>query len=283
MSAGETGSVMAGAGDAWFRNGLTTFGAWLLALIWVAPLLYAIWTAFHPAAYAVRFDLTAPLTLENFTEAWAAAPFARYFLNSFILVTMILAGQLVLCTLAAYAFARFNFFGRDVMFILVLLQLMIMPDVLIVENYRTMGQLGLLDTITAIGLPYMGSAFGIFLLRQTFKSIPQELEDAARVEGAGTLQILWKVYVPLARPIYVAYGLVSVSHHWNNFLWPLIVTNSVETRPVTVGLQVFSSVDQGINWSVITAATLLTSGPLLIAFLLFQRQFVQSFMRSGIK
>lgn len=133
------------------------------------------------------------------------------------------------------------------LFILVLLQLMIMPDVLIVENYRTMGQLGLLDTITAIGLPYMGSAFGILLLRQTFKSVPKELEDAARVEGAGTLQILWKVYVPLARPIHVAYGLVSVSHHWNNFLWPLIVTNSIKTRPVTVGLQVFSSVDQGIN------------------------------------
>jgi len=283
MSARESESVMAGAGEAWFWNGLTTAGAWLLALIWVAPLLYAIWTAFHPAAYAVRFDLTAPLTLENFAEAWAAAPFARYFLNSFILVTMILAGQLVLCTLAAYAFARFDFVGRDVLFILVLLQLMIMPDVLIVENYRTMGQLGLIDTITAIGLPYMGSAFGIFLLRQTFKSIPQELEDAARVEGAGILQILWKVYVPLARPVYVAYGLVTISHHWNNFLWPLIVTNSVETRPVTVGLQVFSSVDQGINWSVITAATLLTSGPLLIAFLLFQRQFVQSFMRAGIK
>ena len=279
MSTRGTGSELAGASG----SHLTTIGAWLLALIWVAPLLYAIWTAFHPSAYAVRFDLTAPLTLENFAEAWAAAPFARYFLNSFILVTMILAGQLVLCTLAAYAFARFAFFGRDVLFILVLLQLMIMPDVLIVENYRTMGQLGLLDTITAIGLPYMGSAFGIFLLRQTFKSIPQELEDAAKVEGAGILQVLWKVYVPLARPVYVAYGLVSISHHWNNFLWPLIVTNSVETRPVTVGLQVFSSVDQGINWSVITAATLLTSGPLLIAFLLFQRQFVQSFMRAGIK
>ncbi|MEM9629667.1 MAG: carbohydrate ABC transporter permease, partial [Pseudomonadota bacterium] len=96
---------MAGAEEAWFWHGLTTAGAWLLALIWVAPLLYAIWTAFHPAAYAVRFDLTAPLTLENFAEAWAAAPFARYLLNSFILVTMILAGQLLLCTLAAYAFA----------------------------------------------------------------------------------------------------------------------------------------------------------------------------------
>ena len=134
----------------------------------------------------------------------------------------------MICTLAAYAFARFAFFGRDLVFVLVLVQLMIMPDVLIVENYRTMGELGLLDTIPAIGLPYMASAFGIFLLRQTFKTIPKELDEAARVEGASALQVLWKVYVPLARPIYLAYGLVSVSYHWNNFLWPLIVTNSVE-------------------------------------------------------
>ncbi len=262
---------------------LNSIAAWTLGLLWFLPLAYAFWTAFHPSAYAVRFDLTAPLTLENFANAWQAAPFARYFLNTVVLVTLILAGQLFLCTLAAYAFARFEFFGRDFLFIVVLVQLMVMPDILIVENYRTMKFLGLLDTITAIGLPYMASGFGIFLLRQTFKTVPRELEDAARVEGAGSLQILLKVYVPLAKPVYVAYGLVSVSYHWNNFLWPLIVTNSVETRPVTVGLSIFSSVDQGVDWSVITAATLMTSGPLLIAFLLFQRQFVQSFMRAGIK
>ena len=106
---------------------------------------------------------------------------------------------------------------------------------------------------------------------------------AARVEGASPLQVLMKVYVPLAKPTYVAYGLVSVSYHWNNFLWPLLVTNSVESRPLTVGLQVFSSADQGIDWAVICAATLMTSAPLLVGFLLFQRQFVQSFMRAGIK
>jgi sn-glycerol 3-phosphate transport system permease protein len=155
--------------------------------------------------------------------------------------------------------------------------------VLIVENYRTMSGLGILDSILAIGLPYMASAFGIFLLRQTFKTVPRELEDAARVEGCGTLGVLWRVYVPLARPTYIAYGLVSVSFHWNNFLWPLIITNSVSTRPLTVGLSVFSSTDQGIDWSVITAATLMTSAPLLVGFLLFQRQFVQSFMRAGIR
>lgn len=262
---------------------LNTTGAWALGLLWLAPLLYAVWTAFHPGAYSTRFDLFAPLTLENFRAAWAAAPFPRYFLNTSILVATILAGQLVLGTLAAYAFARFSFPGRDIAFALVLIQLMIMPDVLVVENYRSIHALGLVDTIPAMALPYMASAFGIFLLRQTFKTIPRELEEAARIEGCGTLGILWRVYVPLAKPTYLAYALVSVSHHWNNFLWPLIVTNTVETRPLTVGLAVFAGTDQGIDWAIITAATLLASGPLLIAFLLFQRQFVQSFLRAGIR
>jgi sn-glycerol 3-phosphate transport system permease protein len=264
-------------------RGVSTLFAWFLALFWILPLAYAVWTAFHPGAYAAHFDPAAPVTLQNFAKAWAAAPFARYFVNTVALVAMILAAQLVVCTLAAYAFARFPFLGRQVLFALVLVQLMIMPDVLLVENYGTMSRLGILDTITAIALPYMASAFGIFLLRQTFKTVPRELDEAARVEGAGPLQILWRVYVPLAKPVYVAYALVSVSYHWNNFLWPLIVTNSVETRPLTVGLQVFSSTDQGIDWSIITAATLMTSAPLLVAFLAFQRQFVQSFMRAGIR
>lgn len=266
-----------------FAWGLETAGAWLLGALWILPLAYAFWTAFHAAEFSTRFVLAAPLTLENFVRAWHAAPFARYFVNTIILCAMILAAQLILCTLAAYAFARFKFPGRALLFALVLVQLMVMPDVLIVENYRTMMALGLRDTIVAIGLPYMASAFGIFLLRQTFKTVPAELDEAARVEGCTPLQLLWKVYVPLARPVYVAYALVSVSYHWNNFLWPLIITNSVESRPLTVGLQVFSATDQGIDWSIITAATLLTTAPLLIAFLLFQRQFVQSFMRAGIK
>lgn len=262
---------------------LNTVGAWVLGLLWFLPLAYAIWTAFHPAAYEARFDLFAPLTLDNFGKAWSAAPFGRYFLNTFVLVTVILIGQFILCTLAAYAFARYRFPGRGVLFALVLVQLLVMPDILIVENYKTIRALGLIDTIQGIAIPYIASGFGIFLLRQTFLSVPKELEDAAQIEGMSSLGILLKVYVPLAIPTYLAYGLVSVSHHWNNFLWPLIVANSVETRPVTVGLSIFASIDSGVEWSVINAATLMTSGPLLIAFLLFQRQFVQSFMRAGIK
>jgi sn-glycerol 3-phosphate transport system permease protein len=266
-----------------FAHSLETAGAWLLALLWILPLAYAVWAAFHPSEFSTNFTLTAPLTLDNFTAAWNAAPFARYFVNTILLVTLILAAQLVLCTLAAYAFARYEFPGRDLAFALVLVQLMVMPDVLIVENYRTMSKLGILDSTLAIALPYMASAFGVFLMRQTFKQVPKELDDAARVEGAGPLQVLWKVYVPLAVPTYIAYGLVSISYHWNNFLWPIIVTNTQNARPLTVGLQVFSSTDQGIDWSIICAATLMTSAPLLVAFLLFQRQFVQSFMRAGIR
>jgi len=262
---------------------LETGAAWLLAFIWILPLIYAFWSAFHPPEYATRFELFAPLSLENFRVAWSQAPFARYFLNTFILVSTILLAQFILCTLAAYAFARFEFPGKSIAFGLILLQLMIMPEVLIVENYITMSKLSLVDTITGIGLPYMASAFGIFLLRQTFKTIPKELEDAARVEGCSPLQILWKVFIPLARPTYVAYGLVSVSYHWNNFLWPLVITNSVTTRPMTVGLAIFGAPESGVDWSIITAGTLLAVAPLLIAFLLFQRQFVQSFMHAGIK
>ena len=262
---------------------LETTAAWLLAILWFSPLVYAFWSAFHPAEYAVRFDLTAPLTLDNFREAWSQAPFAQYFLNTFVLVTSILAAQFVLCTLAAYAFARFEFYGKSVAFVFVLMQLMIMPEVLIVENYATMTKLNLVDTIAGVGLPYMASAFGIFLLRQTFKTIPKELDDAARIEGCSFLQVLLKVYIPLARPTYIAYGLVSVSYHWNNFLWPLIITNSVNTRPLTVGLAIFGAPESGVEWSIITAGTLLSVSPLLVAFLLFQRQFVQSFMTAGIK
>jgi len=280
MSARAEGSPYAPIGTG---RAMESTAAWLLAILWLLPLLYALWTAFHPPEFSTRFELLAPLSLRNFAQAWNAAPFARYFLNTFILFSLILGCQLVLCTLAAYAFARFEFAGREIAFALVLAQLMIMPDVLIVENYRTMTRLRIVDSIPSIALPYVASAFGIFLLRQAFKTVPRELDDAARVEGAGFLQVLLRVYVPLAKPVYLAYGLVSVSFHWNNFLWPLIVTNSVEARPLTVGLQVFSSGDQGIDWSVICAATLMTSAPLLVAFLLFQRQFVQSFLRAGIR
>ncbi|TCP60503.1 carbohydrate ABC transporter membrane protein 2 (CUT1 family) [Rhodovulum bhavnagarense] len=259
------------------------FLALLLAVIWISPLLFAFWAAFHASTDAVNFNLAAPWTLENFRTAWDGAPWLRYFLNSFLLVTSVLIGQFLLTTLAGFGFAQVDFRGKDVLFVLVLLQLFILPEVLIVENYKVATRLGLLDTILGIGAPYMASAFGIFLMRQAFKSVPKELDEAARIEGCSLLGVLWRVYVPAARPTYLAYALVSISTHWNNFLWPLVVTNNESSRPLTVGLSIFGAPENGVDISVISAATVMVIAPLLVLFLVFQRQFVQAFLRAGIK
>lgn len=255
----------------------------LLAIVWISPLVFAFWAAFHSATDAVNFDLDAPLILDNFRTAWDGAPWLRHFLNSFLLVTSVLIGQFILTTLAGFAFARVDFRGKDLVFTLVLLQLFILPEVLIVENFGVASALGLIDSIFGIGAPYMASAFGIFLMRQTFKSVPKELDEAARVEGCTLLGVLWRVYVPAARQTYLAYALVSISTHWNNFLWPLIVTNTENARPLTVGLSIFGAPENGVDIAVISAATVMVIAPLLILFLVFQRQFVQAFLRSGIK
>ncbi|WP_419768773.1 carbohydrate ABC transporter permease [Arcobacter sp.] len=262
---------------------LQKISTYTLALIWILPLFYTFWAAFHTEQYSANFDLFAPLSVQSFYDAWNQAPFLHYLINTFTLVTIILIGQMILCTLAAYAFAKFEFYGKNVAFFLVLMQLMIMPENLILENYKTISYFNLVDTTWGMALPYIASAFGIFLLRQTFKTIPNELDEAAKMEGCSQLGILFRVYIPLSKSTYLAYALVSVSYHWNNFLWPLIIANSNNVKPLTVGLAIFAAPESGVQWSTISAATLISVAPLLLAFLIFQKQFVNSFLHTGIK
>lgn len=262
-------------------TGVAMFG---LAALWLFPLLWAFWTAFRPRDQAISWTFSADLTVDNFITVWNGAPFAQYYLNTFLIVTVILFVQILTATLAAYAFAKLRFWGREALFVLFLVQLMVPADILIFPNYNVLRDLSLLDTKLGIMMPYFASAFGIFLLRQTFKTIPHELEEAARMEGCSWWQILWRVYVPLARPTYIAFGLVSVSYHWNNFMWPLIITNSIENRPLTVGLAIFAqSFETGAQWAEVSAATVMVICPLLLAFFLFQKQFINSFIHSGVK
>jgi len=269
-------------------NKLPSFKIWwipslILGLIWVAPLLYALWASFHPSEYMTHFSIFAPLTWKNFSYAWTFAPFLRYMLNTVLLVMGLFTGQVLVCSLAAYAFALYRFAGSRIAFGLVIAQLMVTPEVLIVQNYTTLSRLGLVDSITGIILPYVASAFGIFLLRQTFKTIPGDLHDAARIDGCNWFCTLFNVYVPLSKATYLAWGLVSISTHWNDFLWPLVVTNSVTTRPITVGLAIFAAPESGVDWSVLSAGTLIAITPLLFLYLIFQRRFTESFIRAGIK
>ncbi len=195
-----------------------------------------------------------------------------------------LAVQFVFITMTGYAFARLNFYGKNILFMLFLTQLMITPDVLIMPNYSFMGQLGLVDTKLGVILPFFASAMGTFLMRQTIKTIPYELEEAARMDGCSLPRMLVQIYVPLLKPVYIAFGLISSSYQWNNFLWPLVMINSVEKRPLTLGLAIFAmSYETGAQWSDVTAATLIVIAPLLVLFLFFQKQFIESFAHSGIK
>lgn len=259
----------------------------ILAIIWALPLLWAVAVAFRPPDAPVRSGELwwgGRLTVESFAEALASAPFPTYYVNTIVIVTGILVVQLVTATLAGYAFARLSFPGRDTLFLLCMVQLLVPTAALIVPNSATIRALGLFDTRTAVMLPFFASAFGTFLLRQTFRTVPRDLEDAAAIDGAAWWQTLWHVLLPGARPALVAFAMVSVAFHWNDFLWPLIVTNSVASRPLTVGLASFTQMgENGARWSLVTAGTLMVVAPPLLLFLIFQRQFVNSFLRSGLK
>lgn len=259
----------------------------LLGIAFLVPLVWTLITSFTPSSEVITrvnpFAIKSP-TFDNYIAAWDTLPFFRYYFNTLVIVVGILLVQLFTVTLAAYAFARLNFIGQGVMFIVFLVQIMIPPDILIFPNYAIMSELGLVDTKLAIMLPYWASSFGVFLLRQTFKQIPLDLDEASKVDGCRWYQTLWHVYLPSAKPTFVAFGLISVSTHWSNFMWPLVVTNSVESRPLTVGIAIFAqSFETGAQWGTVTAATILVIMPLLLAFFFFQRQFVESFMHSGIK
>lgn len=259
----------------------------VLAIIWLLPLIFTILMSFRPPAEAVtqgNVFFGSTITLENYANAWSVAPWPRHYLNSVIFVVGTLVVQFFTITTAGYAFARMKFFGRDVLLIIMLLQLMIPPGVLLVQNFATIRDLGLFDTYWAMMMPYWGSAFGVLLLRQSFREIPYELEEAARIDGANLFQLLRTIYVPLAIPAYIAFAVVSVSSHWNEFLWPLVITQSDNVRPLTVALnKLIRTADQGSMYSLLMAGTVLVIAPLSLVFIRYQRRFVESFASSGIK
>ena len=258
-----------------------------LAVLFLLPLLFTILVSFRPESEPVtngNIFVGSEITLGNYQRALTIAPWSLHYLNSLVFVAGTLLVQLVTVTTAAYAFARMKFVGRNILLLVILLQLMIPSGVLLVQNFRTINMLGLFDTRIALMLPYWGSAFGVLLLRQTFREVPLELEEAARIDGANLYQVIRHVYVTNAIPAYLAFALVSVSTHWNEFLWPFIITRSQEIRPLTVGLnKLIKTTDQGAFYGQLMAGTLIVIAPLVILFLIFQRQFVESFARSGIR
>ena len=273
---------------------LARLGAWLLnlfatalALSWLSLIVWTVVVSFRPENEPLaRGDVWfgSAWTLASYAKAWALAPFDHYYLNTIALVSLILAVQIVTVTLAAFAFVRYRFRGERLLFFFLLLQLMIPTTALLAPNFSTIRQLGIFDTILAIAIPYFGSAFGIFLMRQAFLEVPQDLVDAGVMDGCRWWQLLRHVYLPPTIPTLIAFGLSSLAFHWNEFLWPLVITISDSSRPLTVGLVRFTQLGEiGARWSLLSAATLLVAAPLLVTFLVFQRRFIQSFLHSGLK
>jgi len=256
------------------------------ALIWAVPFAWMAVAALRPGVPPDIASLTpsGPFDLSNFREAWTSGSFPLWYLNTFAMCGGILAVQLVTVSMAGYAFARLQFPGRDWLFSAFLLQLLLIPPLLIVPNLATLVSLHLYDKLLGIMAPYFASAFGVFLMRQTFRSIPRDFEEAAMLDGAGIATLIRHVLLPLARPGLVAFAIVSLTAHWNEFLWPLMAVSSPRNQVLTVGLASFTSGQEaGSDWGVVAAGTVLVAAPLLVLFLAFQRRFVSSFVFSGIK
>lgn len=270
---------------------LPAFGLALMSAVvflWAAPFLWMLVASVRPDSFG-GLDMASlvpggEMTTQHFRYAFEDGDWLTWFTNSAIFVVGILAVQLVTISLAGYAFARIEFRGREVLFYVFLLQLMLAPTVLIVPNLTTLVQLGLYDTLAGAMAPYWGSAFGTFLMRQQFRSIPKDFEEAALIDGASWWQILVMVLLPLAAPGLIAFSIVSVVSHWNEFLWPLMVLSNPDNMVLTVGLVSFAIGAEGASdWGLIAAGTLLVMAPLFIAFTAFQRRFVNSFVSSGVK
>ena len=263
-------------------------GATLLAL---APLLWMTSTAFKPESQVISYPpqwIPQSPTLANFRYILKNFAFGRWWFNSIFAAVVSTALVIVLDSLAAYAFARLNFRGSRALYALILSMLMVPMQVTIIPLYLLFSSMHLVDTLAAVLLPTTGNVTGIFLLRQFFRNIPLELEDAARIDGASHLQIWWRIMLPLSRPALVSVAIITFISSWNNFLWPLVISYSDASRTLPVGIGQFFGGASGVSGSAPTfgpvmAAALLATLPAIFVFLILQSYFVRGITTSGLK
>ncbi|CQD21546.1 ABC transporter permease [Mycolicibacterium conceptionense] len=267
------------------RNALTYAALLFGAVITLLPFGLGLLTSFTSArqfATDPPLSVPRPPTLENYVGL-SGAGFGRAFVVTALVTAVILLGQLVFSVLAAYAFARLEFPGRDALFWVYIATLMVPATVTVVPLYLMMAEAGLRNTFWALVLPFMfGSPYAIFLLREYFRSIPRDLINAARLDGAHTLDVITHVVVPASRPILVTLALITVVSQWNNFLWPLVITSGSKWQVLTVataGLQT----QYNAQWTLVMAATTVAIVPLIVLFIAFSRNIVRSIVVTGIK
>ena len=298
-SAPARGGVQSPAGDGLSpgrRRWRLPFSPWHLVLIpatvvLIFPFAWLLITSVETPAESLHFPpvlLPHVLRFANYSDALASAPFGRFFLNSAVVAVITVASNLVLCSLAGYAFARFRFLGRTVLFIVIMATLMVPFQVTMIPQFIITKWLGVhvlaavgIDHIGALILPNAATAFGIFFLRQFFRTLPLEYEESARVDGASRLKVLWRIVLPLATPALATLAALTFLDSWNNFLWPLIVITSTNQMTIPLGLSTFQGA-HSTEWTLVMAANVMTLVPMLVIFFAAQRYFIRSVAATGL-
>jgi len=258
----------------------------LPAIIHIFPLVYVLSLSFKgktevfkypPVLWPDHFNLT------NYTQALATAPLVRFLINSLVVSSCITVLQVFTAVLAAYALARMEFKGKKIIFGLILATMMVPGEVTIIPNYLTVAKLNWVDTYSALIVPFAASGFGIFLLYQFMRTIPKEIEEAAMLDGASRMRFLFQFVVPFSMPAISAFSVYAFVNAWNQYLWPLIVTQTTDMQTVQIGISMFRAQNEAVSWGVVMAATLMLISPMLFIFVATQKQFVKGMTMGGLK
>ncbi|HMI84249.1 MAG TPA: carbohydrate ABC transporter permease [Polyangiaceae bacterium] len=266
------------------RVSLTAMASLLVAVLWVGPYVWMVLTSFKTLPELLHAP-TAPfpetLTVAAYREVWATVPMARYLLNTAVMATLIAVLQIVLALPAGFALAKLQFVGRRTAFGLVLICLLIPTQATFVPVFLMLGRAGLINTMAALVLPFGASAMGTFLVRQACLSIPDELVEAARLDGAGDLHIVYRLLAPALRPTLAALFLLSFVFHWNDYFWPLVMTTDDRIRTVPVGIALLREQGTGVRWHLVMAGNVILSAPILAVFTVAQRQLIRAVTTRG--
>jgi ABC-type glycerol-3-phosphate transport system permease component len=261
----------------------------LVTLTMVIPFIWMVTTSLKEpnATFAYPPELIpTEVNLDNYTMLFTLVPFGRYFLNTVIVTFFTVLGQVVICSLAAYGFARLNFIGRDTLFIVYLATMMVPYQITLIPLYLIVFNLGWIDTYQGLIVPGISSVFGIFLLRQAFLGVPRDYQEAARIDGASEFRIYWSVFLPLNGPALATLAVFAFMGTWTDLLWPLLIARQPEMRTLELGLAYFNSTTSAFrqtNWPLMMAASVVVMLPVLIVYAFAQRYFIQGIALSGVK
>lgn len=251
----------------------------------MAPFLWMILTSFKTYEESIKIPpafLPSHWQLDNYILVFHKFPFLSFYINTFLMVGITIAGQLILCSMAAYAFARLEFPGRDVIFVLLLALLMVPGQIFLVPHYDIMVALHLTDSVTALWLPKLFSAFGTFMLRQFFMSLPKSLDEAAKIDGCNHFQIYYKILLPLIGQGMTSLAILTAMATFKDLMWPLIVNNSIQKMTLSAGLAMLIG-EHTTYYPQVMAGSVLAVWPMILMFFLFQKQFIEGISSTGLK